>query len=172
MFSAATKPADECAPLLFRPPEGDLSNMIEQHSRHQQSGQAGKQSRENKEQDDQLPGVKQARHDENDGCQPCALEKFPAWYGVVHCAASLFDQGEKVHWPWLTEWLHRELGRFRSVLPMICGWRDAEPFHLVKQGGALQSESRGSTPWATQLPVGPLARGENLPTDFVLESWI
>jgi hypothetical protein len=75
MFSGA---AAECAPLVFRPPEGDLSNMIEQHSRDQQSGQAGKQSRENKEQDNQLPGVKQARHDESDGCQLCALEKVPA----------------------------------------------------------------------------------------------
>jgi hypothetical protein len=72
----------------------------------------------------------------------------------------------------LEEWLQREPSRFRSVLPVICGLRDAEPFHLVKQGGALQSESRGCTPWATQLPVGPLARRENLATDFVLESWI
>jgi hypothetical protein len=164
MFSVATKPAAECALLLFGPPEGDLSNMIEQHPRYQQSGHARKQSREKKEQDDQLPGVEQMRHDESDGCQPRTLEKFPAWYGVVHCAASLVDRGERL--------IGRELGRFRSVLPMICGWRDAEPFHLVKQGGALQSKSRGCTPWATQLPVGPLARGENLSTDFVLESWI
>ena len=95
MFSAATKPAAERAPLLFRPPEGELSNMIEQHSRYQQSGQAGKQNRENKEQDDQLPGVKQVRRDESDGCQPCALKKFPTWYGVVHWPAFLFDQGER-----------------------------------------------------------------------------
>ena len=95
MFSTATMPAAECAPLLFCPPEGELSNMIEQHSRHQQSGQAGKQSRENKEQDDQLPGVKQLRHDESGDSQPYALEKFPAWYGVVHSAASIFDQGER-----------------------------------------------------------------------------
>ena|ERR1700693_2052661 len=101
MLSAATKPAAECASLLFRPPEGDLSNMIEQHSRNQQSGQAGKQSRENKEQDDQLPGVKQVRRDESDGCQPCALKKFPTWYGVVHWPAFLFDQGEKVYLPCL-----------------------------------------------------------------------
>jgi hypothetical protein len=102
MFSAATKPAAECAPLLFRPPEGELSNMIEQHSRYQQSGQAGKQNRENKEQDDQLPGVKQVRHDESDGCQSCALKKLPAWYRVVHWPAFLFDQGENVHLPRLT----------------------------------------------------------------------
>jgi hypothetical protein len=101
MLSAATKPAAECAPLLFRPPEGDLSNMIGQYSRNQQSGQADKQSRENKEQDDQLPSVKQVRHDESDGCQPCALNKFPPWYGVVQWPAFLFDQGEKAYLPCL-----------------------------------------------------------------------
>src|SRR5258708_22812115 len=56
-----------------------------------------------------------------------------------------------------------------SVLPIVRRRRDAESLHLVKQRGALQSESRGCSPRTSELPIGALTRGENLLTDSVLQ---
>src|SRR5258708_35158903 len=64
---------------------------------------------------------------------------------------------------------HARLG---SVLQIVRRRRDAESLHLVKQRGALQSESRGCSPRTSELPVGSLTRSENLLTDFVLQRWI
>src|SRR5689334_14997755 len=52
-----------------------------------------------------------------------------------------------------------------SVLPMVRRWRNPKALHLVKQCGALQTESGSCSPRTSELPIGTLASGENFSTD-------
>jgi hypothetical protein len=59
-----------------------------------------------------------------------------------------------------------------SLLQMVCWWRNAKALHLVKQRGALQAKSGSCSSRTSELPIGALARGENLSTHLVFKGGV